>query len=86
MKIYISKYALSSGIFYINAEIRESGMACEIGGYHRCFHEEGKEWHETLEDALKRAEEIRLRKIASLKKQLAKYEKMRFDGECEVSE
>lgn len=86
MKVYITKYALSSGIFDIDAEIGESGMVSENSEYHRCFHGEGKEWHKTLENAKKYAEDMRLKKVASLKKQLAKYEKMRFIAENEVSE
>ncbi|MGE0278428.1 MAG: hypothetical protein AB7R40_23780 [Nitrospiraceae bacterium] len=37
-----------------------------------------KDWHETAEAALAQADAMRLKKIASLKKQIAKLEAMRF--------
>jgi hypothetical protein len=42
------------------------------------YHSEGIEWHRTESSAIARAEEMRLAKIASLKKQIAKLEKMKF--------
>jgi len=42
------------------------------------FHWEGKEWHRTEKEALCRAQEMRDRKIRSLKKQIEKLEKMSF--------
>lgn len=79
MKAYISKYALTKGIFEVEAE--ECGditiyilQGYIIGGY---FH--GIGWHTTRAEAIKRAEEMRLKKIESLKKQIAKLEKKRFE-------
>lgn len=40
------------------------------------FH--GNEWHRTREEAVARAEQMRAAKIASLKKQIAKLEKLSF--------
>ena len=44
-----------------------------------CYHGEGKEWHRTKEAALVRAEKMRQKKIASLKKQIEKLERMKFE-------
>ncbi len=41
----------------------------------------GKDWHETKDDAVWRAEEMREKKIASLEKQVEKLEQMRFGGD-----
>lgn len=42
------------------------------------YHGEGKEWHRTRESAVAKAEEMRCKKIDSLKKQIEKLEKKRF--------
>lgn len=81
MKFYITKYALSQGIKTAEAQecgddmIEERGAA---GGYTQYFHGEGKEWHRSREAAVKRAEEMRKKKIESLFKQISKLEKMSF--------
>lgn len=38
-----------------------------------------KEWHDTQAEAIAFAEEMRIKKIASLKKQIAKLEKINFN-------
>lgn len=43
------------------------------------YHGKGDEWHETKESAIAKAEEIRKKKINSLKKQIEKLEKMKFE-------
>lgn len=73
--VWISKYALSKGVFDAYLEIHND-MACKWSEY---YHGEGREWHRTKESALKRAEEMRVKKIASLRKQIEKLEKMRFE-------
>lgn len=78
MKVYITKYALTSGIIEADAEILTGDMILINGDWNRYFHGEGKDWHRTFEEAYKKAEQMRIKKIASLKKQLSKYEKMRF--------
>jgi len=86
-KVWISKYALTKGIYELEVKrcvnsIRdkdESDMV-EIrkNGFTSYFHGEGKEWHLTKESAIVRAEEMKLRKIESVKKQLNKLEKLKF--------
>lgn len=86
MKVWITKYALSSGIqTYDNAKVctnvsmdmieipKQSSVDLAMH-----FHGEGKDWHRTEEAAKVRAEEMRFAKIASVKKQLNKLEQMSF--------
>ena len=80
MKVWITKYALTSGIKEIECEDCENGAVKEIENPLPTFyHGEGKEWHRTKESAIQKAEEMRQKKIASLKKQIEKLEEMRFE-------
>ena len=80
MKVWISKYALTTGIFERqvkvcdgNPDMVETMMDKSFQSY---FHV--GEWHTTKAEAILKAEDMRQRKIASLKKQLAKLETMTF--------
>lgn len=79
-KVFITKYALTKGILEKEAEIRDYG-----NGYIRAYmkgefssYSLGKECFRTREQAMERAEKMRLKKIASLKKQIEALEKMKF--------
>lgn len=76
---YITKYALSSGIREATVERFASAptMVSEVGALFVNHH--GNDWHLTKEDAVKRAEAMRIAKIASLEKQIAKLRKLKFD-------
>ena len=80
MKVWITKYALTDGI--IEAEGESCGLewvsASWDNGY-RCNDFEQGEWFDTKERAIQKAEEIRQKKIASLKKQIEELEGMRFE-------
>lgn len=79
MKVWITKYALTTGIFEMTAEITEHGSAYDMhSSFPTYYHGEGKEWHKTKESAIARAEEMRQKKIASLKKQIEKLEGIKF--------
>ena len=79
MKVYITKYALSDGILEKEAEEcdRFLGMIRTDDGAH--FHGEGKDWTRTKEAAVARAQEMKTKKIKSLKKQIEKLERMKFE-------
>lgn len=81
MKVWITKYALTQGIIEKEAELCESydGMIRVSGKFSYYLHGEGKEWHRTKESAIARAEEMRQKKIESLKKQIQKLEEMHFE-------
>jgi len=79
MKAYVTKYALTMGILELEVEDADDGMIKDTRGqFPSYYHGEGKEWHRTREAAVKRAEVMRTKKIASIKKQLAKIENLEF--------
>jgi glutamyl-tRNA reductase len=69
--VYISKYALTEGIFEKEGDISDDFPELFL------WYKKG-EWHHTLEEAQAKAEQMRIKKIASLQKQLAKLEKLSF--------
>lgn len=78
MKIWNSKYALAEGL--IEQEGEEVGNSMVMVGMLQYLHGEGKERHRTRKDAAARAEVMRKAKIASVRKQLARLEALRFDA------
>lgn len=75
-KVFITKYALTEGIKEIETDIRRN----EVGNYkyvfygnYSCFYI-GKDAFTDKSEALKKAEEMRLNKITSLRKQIEKLE------------
>lgn len=71
MKVWITKYALTSGIKEMEVEQSEySPDMVHEEKWNYCYHGEGREWHKTLESAKIKAEEMRLKKIESLKNSL----------------
>ena len=80
--VWVTRYALSDGVieFVANdSEIQQGSFyaACE-GLLARC-QTEGKDWHSTKASAIARAESMRAKKIASLHRQIAKLEALRFE-------
>ena len=80
-KAWVTRYALTEGIWIGEAESSKEypGM---IGFYRdnpvSLLYLHGNDWHRTEESAIKRAEEMRARKIESLRKKIAKLESMTF--------
>lgn len=83
MIVYISKYALSKGIFEMEAEVCESTSPDMIVGVgqnkYTFYHGKGKNWHLTTADAIAAAKKKRDNKINSLKEQISKLEQLTFD-------
>lgn len=79
-KVFITNYALTKGIIEKEAEIHscmnESKYAFVRGEF--ISYNMGKEAFYNHEDAIRKAEEMKQKKIASLKKQIAKLEKLSF--------
>jgi hypothetical protein len=75
MNVFITKYALSQGI--IESEARLTSIANMIDAGKRGYFHKG-EWFTTREEAEANAEHRRAKKIASLKKQIAKLEALSF--------
>lgn len=80
MKVWITKYAMTSGV--ITAEAEEVGQAmCVVrakkqGQFAGYF--DGNDWHTDEAKAIERFNQMRQKKIASLKKQLEKVEALEF--------
>lgn len=77
IRAWISKYALSKGIFETEVILTEG----ESGAYRdgpswQWFY--ANTWHRTEAEARTKAEEMRLKKIASLENQLAKLKDLKF--------
>lgn len=81
MRVWITKYALTTGIIEAEAEECEHDMirAHENSFCPSYYHKEGRDWHRTKESAIAKAEEMRQKKISSLKKQIKKMEDMKFE-------
>lgn len=82
MRVFITKYALTRGIYEVEGEVSNEGDSVEVkGGDHLTsfFCGKGKNWCETKEEAIARAEEMRKLKINNLKKQIKKLEEMKFE-------
>jgi hypothetical protein len=82
IKVWITKYALTTGIMEKDVIVEEDlpAIACDRSTpFVSYYHGEGKEWHRTKESAINKAEEMRIRKIRSLRNQIIKLEKMSFE-------
>jgi hypothetical protein len=80
MKVWITKYALTKGIFTIETEddgadgmITDRSEPCTA-----FFHGEGRDWHRSEYAATRRADEMKKAKIAALVKATEKLRKMQF--------
>ena len=81
MKVWITKYALSRGVYEAEVEeTNQTGMVVhrQEGLYPAYYQGEGTDWHRTEEAAKTRASAMAKAKIASLKKQISKLEKLTF--------
>lgn len=79
MKVYITKYCLTQGIFEDEVEIWSDisiSMCKSIYNKYVYFHK--PYWHETKEEAIKYAEQMKNRKIKSLEKQIRKLKELKF--------
>lgn len=77
-KIYVTKHALTTGITEHEASISGDASTASFrgDGYWHFYY--GKDFHLTKEDAIERAEEMRIKKLQSLDKQIKKISKMKF--------
>ena len=80
MRVWItSKKVLDEGIIETDAfEIGETGIIQTTDENPKFYEREGKDWHRTMESAVKRAEDMRIRKIKLLKKYMDKYKGIKF--------
>lgn len=80
MRVWITKYALTSGIEQKEVDHSSYGDSTVrgMGGRGPIFYRRG-EWHESLDSAQRKAEQMREKRIAALEKQLAKLRALAFD-------
>jgi hypothetical protein len=79
IKIWNSKYALTKGLIEQEAKETTNDSMVQVGPL-QYLHDEGREWHRTKEQAVERAEVMRKKRIASLRKQLERLESMQFEA------
>ena len=72
---WVTRYALTDGIRAVKGSVCHN-ISSGMLDYGAGSYAHGNDWHRTPEAALARAEEMRVAKIASLKKSIAKLEKM----------
>jgi hypothetical protein len=77
-KVWISKYALTRGVYEEEVHVQRDGEARDRGC--RTYFAKG-DWWETKEEALLKADAMRRAKIATLKNQVTKLEAMTFKEE-----
>jgi hypothetical protein len=78
-KVFIIKYALTSGIEEKELEIKTSSFGNEfVEENYYFFWKKKNEYFLTREEAVNHCEQMRKKKIESLKKQIAKLEKITF--------
>ncbi len=82
--IWNTKYALSTGISEHDVEPPSPDLPSlvvirEGGKMGVCLHGEGSQWHRTKDSAIAKANNMKKRKIASLKKQIEKLEIKAFE-------
>jgi len=85
-KVWITKYALTQGIFEVEVEFpsyadvdNDKNYVKVVKNQGEGYFGEGKDWHRTKESAIKRAEKMKMNKIANVEKQLEKLKKMKFE-------
>ena len=79
MKVWITKYALTQGIYEANVTLSASpSMVCGSGVFEH-YHGEGKEWHRTKEQAVNKARDMQTAKLASLAKSIARIKMLKFE-------
>ena len=76
VRVWISKYALTTGITEHDAKIVSERMCVVREHYQPCYHK--GQWHTSKAEAVARAEQMRKAKLASLRKSIARLEKLKF--------
>ena len=78
MKAWITKYALTEGIILVDARVCDDKefIVYYCDGCQNYIH--SSDWHETQGEAIEHANKMRINKIASLEKKLAKLKEMVF--------
>lgn len=77
---WVTKYALTKGIQEVEARLSEvAPTMILVGDYTRPTYFHGTEWHRDRASAVAKAEDMRRKKIASLKAQIKRLEGLKFE-------
>lgn len=77
MIVFITKYALTQGILEIEPKQTHSvNMIGDVNNQYTYYHK--PDWHLTKEEAIIRAEEMRIKKLQSLDKQIKRISALKF--------
>ena len=80
--IYVTDHALTKGIKERKVTYFENGAWGDREGSHYVWYHtnrEGTDWHFNKGGAIEKAEEMRVKKIAALKRQIERLERMTFE-------
>lgn len=79
MKVYITRYALTEGIYLAEVELSQTddSRVTVLHGHHSGIFRR-PDWHVTVTGAINRAEKMRKEKIQSLQKQIDCLERLDF--------
>lgn len=77
-QVFVTRYALTDGVVRRNVIKTYSTGSVVVEGLEFAILYEGKDYQGTEEAALKQADQMRLKKIAALRKQIEKLEKLQF--------
>lgn len=84
VKVWITKYALTQGIIFVdgvkNRFVDNGNLYFKMPGSMYFDFYSKKDWHTTWESARDKAEDMRARKNASLKKQIEKNLLLKFEN------
>lgn len=79
--IYVTKYALTRGVFTVEAEVNSAKTVAwwrrPSSGFREYVH--GNDFQFNAEEALAQAEEMRIKKLQSLDKQTKKISALKFE-------
>jgi hypothetical protein len=76
--VFITKYALTKGIYELKVTINGNIASGVKNQYLDVFTQKGKDWFENYNDACAYAEKLKNKKIKSLEKQIEKLKNMKF--------
>lgn len=75
MKVWITKYALTTGVLICDGELDDAGLSVSVAGFLDRFVK--PDWHETEADAIAQVERMADAKSKSLQAQLNKVSRIR---------
>jgi len=79
-EVWISKFALTAGLYKVTVTLSTNDLGVvHVVGRGKTFFGEGLEWHRTREEAVQRANVLRVAKIASLEKRILKLRGLNFE-------